>query len=84
MAAIKARGYPVAFEARAEDLDRRAFTCGKVCNPAQVVNVNFYLDNAVFLRSRVQRVLDITFADHAKVANHIDRGGPEHVIVGIG
>jgi len=49
LAAMNASGYPVALEARAEDLDRRAFTYGGARDRGQVVKENIYLDDAILL-----------------------------------
>lgn len=49
-----------------------------------MANENLYLDDAILLRSWIQRVLYITFTDHTKVADDVYRGCTEHVVVGIG
>ena len=51
---------------------------------AQVTNTNPYLDDTILLRGRIQCVLDIAFTNHTKVSNDVDRGSPEHVVVGVG
>ena len=42
-----------------------------------------YLDDAVLARRGVQRVLDVALANDAEVADDVDRGRPEHVVVGV-
>ena len=51
---------------------------------AQVANTDPYLDDTIFLGGRIQCVLDIAFTNHTKVTNDVDRGSPEHVVVGVG
>ena len=41
------------------------------------------LDDTVLLRGRVQRVLNVTFTNDAKVTNNVDGSGTEHVVVRI-
>mmetsp|Transcript_12244 Transcript_12244/g.26463 ORF Transcript_12244/g.26463 Transcript_12244/m.26463 type:complete len:392 (+) Transcript_12244:464-1639(+) len=43
-----------------------------------------HLDNAVVLRVGVERVLDVALADDAQVADHLDGGRAEHVVLLVG
>ena len=76
MAAIKARGYPVAFEASAEERDNRAFTYQKAILAlfVLVACVMTDLDDAILLRRGVERILDIAFTHDAQVPNDVDGG----------
>jgi hypothetical protein len=42
------------------------------------------LDDAVLLRVRVERILDVALSDNAEVADDVDGGRPEHVVVRVG
>lgn len=42
-----------------------------------------HLDNTIFLRSRIQSVLNITLAHDTEMSNDIDGGGPKHVVITI-
>ena len=67
LAAIKASGYPVALEARADERDKRALTYIEQIFSSNSDNnkENPNLDDAIFLRSRVESVLDIALANYA-------------------
>ena len=41
-------------------------------------------DDAVFLRVRVEGVLNVALSDDSQVSNNVDGGGTEHVVIGIG
>ena len=42
-----------------------------------------YLDDAVLAGRRVQGVLNVALAHNAEVPDNVDRGRPEHVVVGV-
>ena len=42
-----------------------------------------YLDDAVLAGRRVQGVLNVALAHNTEVPNYVDRGRPEHVVVGV-
>lgn len=81
---MNASGYPVAFEASAEDLERRALTCRMYERRPypKLPTTNF--DDTVLLRKWVQSILYIALSDHSQMSDDVDRGGPEHVIVCVG
>lgn len=81
-AAIKARGYPVAFEARAEDRDKRALTYREhVSNRHNTKLPSTDFDYAVFLRDRVKRILNVAFTNDTKMTDDVNCSCTKHVII---
>jgi hypothetical protein len=74
----------VAFEASAEERDRRALTYLNVSTMLIGLNNETNLNDAVFLRGRIQGILNIALANNTKMTNDIDGSRPEHVVVGVG
>ena len=71
LAATYARGYPVAFDARAELLDNLALTsmmqyCIKMM-PLKTIGGGGHL-----FRIRVEGILDVTLSDHSKMADSLN------------
>lgn len=73
----------MAFEASADERDRRALTFLNVSTMLIGLDDETNLDDAVFLRDRIQGILNIALANNAKMTNDIDGSRSEHVVVGV-
>mmetsp|Transcript_53358 Transcript_53358/g.126154 ORF Transcript_53358/g.126154 Transcript_53358/m.126154 type:complete len:499 (-) Transcript_53358:1442-2938(-) len=69
-------------ELRSDGSERVAGGLGGEGRGARETRVD--LDDAVVLRVLVQRVLDVALADDAQVADHLDGGSAEHVVLVVG
>lgn len=52
---------------------------GGICVP-RPTQPSIDLDNAVFPRRRIERVLNVTLADDSEMPNNFERSGSQHVV----
>ena len=67
---------------RGDERERVAGRLGRKCGGTRQTCVD--LDDAVLLGSGVERVLDVALADDAQVADDVDRGRAEHIVIAVG
>lgn len=73
----------MAFEASADERDRRALTYPNINTMHIGKKGEINLNDAVLLRGRIQRILNIALANDTKMTNDIDGSCSEHIVVGV-
>lgn len=78
---MNASGYPVAFDAKADERERRAFTWSIFNTNGPDITTTTHFNDAVLTGRRIECILNVAFTNDAKMTNNVDGGSAKHVVI---